>query len=108
LQSTPTVDPWFGVAAGWEILHGSTSSAAASTSSSLSGFELLTLQGGADFALANAIAAGPFVSLSFGEYLNASTSGVPGVPDSSSSITNKALHEWLTFGVRGTYGIALP
>jgi hypothetical protein len=106
LRTLPNIDPWVGLGTGWEILHGSQSAGSVSTSSSLSGFEFVTLQGGADFVLAPSITGGPFLSFSLGEYSNASVSGGAG-GDASASIPNKALHEWLTIGFRAAYDIPL-
>ncbi len=65
----------------------------------LTGWELLNLQGGVDFQVANAITVGPFLSFSLDQY-SSSKFG-----DTSTDIGSKALHEWITFGVKGTFGL---
>jgi hypothetical protein len=78
----------------------------ADVSSTGHGFELINLQGGADFSVAPGFALGPFLSLSVGQYSKASTScsgnGCSAFDSQSDDIKEKALHEWLTLGVRGT------
>ncbi|MBV9945461.1 MAG: hypothetical protein JOZ69_01270 [Myxococcales bacterium] len=54
---------------------------------------------------------GPFMALTFDQYDNQSQDGalfVQGGGSQSNGINNKALHEWLIFGVRGTFVIPLP
>lgn len=65
-----------------------------------SGWEYFTVVGGADFEVANRFAIGPFVSFSLGEYTQEQAAG-----GSSESIPSaeRALHEWLTMGVRGSF-----
>jgi hypothetical protein len=62
---------------------------------SASGWEYLTLFGGADFEVAKGFAVGPFVSLAIGEYTR---------EDGSIPSGDRTLHEWLTLGVRGSWG----
>ena len=59
----------------------------------------MSLQGGAAFKLTEAFSAGPFLSLSIGQYSNLSAQG------RSETIQGKAVHEWLTFGAKGTFGL---
>jgi hypothetical protein len=66
---------------------------------SIKGWEFLNLQGGVDFQVANAITVGPFLSVSFDQFSSESVGGT------SADIDTKALHEWVTFGVKGTFGI---
>ncbi|HEY8080054.1 MAG TPA: hypothetical protein VIF62_38250 [Labilithrix sp.] len=95
---TEIVEPWIGLGVGWEWAHESTTAIGTGASNTLSGFELANLMCGAELRLADAWAVGPFASLSFAEYTTTTRS----------SITDKAFHEWLTLGVRGAYGLALP
>ena len=61
------------------------------------------VQGGADWKVASSVVAGPFVSLGFGQY----GSGAVEIQGRTTSqdIANKATHEWLTVGLRGSYGL---
>ena len=92
-------DPWVGVGFGYEILHAGSSNA----TMAWRGWELLSLQGGIDWHVAKAFDLGPFMAVSFGEYtsLREISRGV----DTSTSISNKALHEWLELGMRGEYDL---
>jgi hypothetical protein len=67
-----------------------------------SGWEYFTLVGGADFEVAERFAVGPFVSFSLGQYTTEKSSG-----EASQSIpsSERALHEWLTIGVRGSFAL---
>ncbi len=67
-----------------------------------SGWEYFTLVGGADFEAGKGFAVGPFVSFSLGQYTSETPAG-----GSSESIpsSDRALHEWLTIGVRGSYSL---
>jgi outer membrane protein W len=87
------INPWLGLGIGYEILSESESD------SSVKGMEFLNLQGGADFALADAIGVGPFVSFSLGQYSSAKFAGNE-VPD-----FEKAMHQWLVIGAKGTFGL---
>lgn len=84
-------------------MAGSASAGGQSADSSLKGFEFLNLQGGADFKLASAFSVGPFLSFSLGKFSTASTT-VGGV-ETSGDITKTAMHEWLTIGAKGTFGL---
>jgi hypothetical protein len=98
------LDPWAGIAIGYESLKitetvftGLTSEA--EFSQTLKGMEFANLQGGVDFRFGSMFGVGPFVSLSLGEYFSGSAS-LQGVAfGSSGGIDHKALHEWLTLGV---------
>ncbi len=92
-------DPWLGLGIGRESLTGSTSGAI-NHDISMSGWELLNLQGGVDFAaLGDTLSVGPFVSFSLDQFTDTSLDG------QSQSIPTTALHEWLTLGVKGTFGL---
>ncbi len=65
-----------------------------------SGWEYLTVIGGADFEVARSFAVGPFVSFSLGQY---TTEKAPGGASESIPSGERAMHEWLTVGVRGAF-----
>ena len=106
-----TVDPWLGAGIGYEWLGFSVEQSALGQSSTASvtghGWEFVNLQGGVDFGLAPGIGLGPFLSLSVGQYDTSSSScdgdGCTSSDSRSNDIDKKALHEWLTLGVRGTF-----
>ncbi len=103
-----SVDPWLGLGIGYEWLDYSVSAGGFDASAGVHGWEFLHLQGGADFKVADGFGIGPFLDFSLGQYSSGSvtTSALPvlGQPVSGSGdIQNKALHEWLTLGVRAVF-----
>ncbi len=92
-------DVWVGLGVGYEWLELSASGAGISVSGSGSGFEFANLQAGVDIATTPSFALGPFASFSLGQYRSFSLSGAGRSMDQD--ITDKSLHEWLLFGVRG-------
>jgi outer membrane protein W len=100
------IDPWLGAGIGYEWLTFGFEGAGTTISSTGHGFEFINLQGGADFSVAPNFGLGPFLSLSVGQYSKASgdcSGNCGGITTSSEEIDKKAMHEWLTLGVRGTF-----
>jgi outer membrane protein len=97
-----SVDPWVGLGVGYEILDFNVSVQGRS-STAANGFQFFNLQFGADYKALPNLGLGPFVMFGLGQYSNCSFSG-SGAP-SSCTVQETALHEWLTFGVRGEYDI---
>jgi hypothetical protein len=85
--------PWIGAGSGWEWVRERVSHPTDSSSQTVSGWEMLSLEGGADLKLAPKLWAGPYLGYRFGEYgrLN------------GSSIANQAFHSWLGVGLRGRW-----
>jgi outer membrane protein W len=100
-----TFDPWIGVGTGYEWLHVSESKGSNSRTGTLGGFELVNLQLGGDYQLSPNASIGPFASFSIGQYANASTAVNGTDAPGSTSIEKTALHEWLTFGFRGSFNL---
>jgi len=104
VQPFEVVDPWLGLGFGYEWATLSATEANTSGSLGVSGFEFVNLQAGIAFGLGEKkkFALGPFVALSLAQYSTISCGGVLAgrCPD---EVDEKALHEWLTFGVRGTF-----
>jgi hypothetical protein len=97
------MDPWFGLGIGYERLKASETvwtgfTSQTEYSQTLKGIELANLQAGLDFKPAPMIGVGPYVSFSLGQYWTWD-SNVPYGGGRSGSIDQKAIHEWLTFGV---------
>ena len=105
LMPDQAFDPWVGLGVGLENANVSASANGQSSSFGTSGFDFVTVMGGADYKVMPSLGVGPFVNFSLGQYNNASSS--EGGQSSSSSIQNTALHEWLTLGVRGYYDISI-
>ena len=93
-----TFAPYVGLGMGWEIANDSYSGAGQSFSESVSGFQFARILVGGDFRVGSAFRVGPFVNFSLAQFgsISSSDSTVNG------SIPNKALHEWLQFGIKGT------
>lgn len=98
-------DPWIGIGTGYEWLHKNMEQGSNSQAATLSGFEIVNLQVGGDYHLSRHASIGPFAQFALGQYSNAAASvngqDVPG----DTSIQKTALHEWLTFGVKGTFDL---
>ncbi|HEY6556793.1 MAG TPA: hypothetical protein VI072_05955 [Polyangiaceae bacterium] len=100
LSPGESFNPWFGLGIGYEIFDYSLESEdGSSQEGSLKGFEFVNLQAGGDFKLSDSVGIGPFVSFSLGQY------STVGFGDQSESLDEKALHEWLTLGVRGAFSL---
>jgi hypothetical protein len=105
------LDPWLGAGIGYEWLTvGADISGGgreADLSTTAKGFEFINLQGGLDFKVAPGLALGPFLSFSIGQYSSTSSScsgnACTGITTESGDIDDKAAHQWLLLGVRGTF-----
>jgi hypothetical protein len=100
-----TFDPWVGLGIGMESANYSATANGQSGGGSLSGWDFVTIQAGGDYHLMPALAIGPFVNFSLGQYGNQSAT-VAG-NSQSQSINQTAMHEWLTIGIRGVYDIGI-
>lgn len=83
--------PWVGGGIGYEWVRQSVSTGTFDSSQSVSGWEFLSVQGGADVKVGAKLFVGPYALLSWGRY-----SSVDG-----NAVSAKAWHEWLHLGVRG-------
>jgi hypothetical protein len=90
-------DFWIGAGAGYEILSYKATVAGISAEGSASGFELGNAQVGFDYKMEQGVRVGPFAGVSVGQYSTAKAG------NQSGDIKDKALHEWLAFGVRAAY-----
>jgi outer membrane protein W len=100
-----TFDPWVGIGFGYEWLTVSVSEGNQSIDGTLTGFQFVNVQAGGDYKVAPNVGIGPFVMLAVGQFDSISVSS--GSTSQSNDISNKALHEWLSIGVRGAYDINL-
>jgi hypothetical protein len=99
-----TIDPWLGLGFGYEWVTVDLSESGQSGSVAFSGFQFVNFQVGLDYKPDAHWGVGPFVMLGMGEYDGGSESA-GGVSQSIDLQDSKALHEWLTFGVRGVYDV---
>jgi outer membrane protein W len=100
------LDPFVGLGIGYETLGFNASEGGQSGSVSLSGFQFVNLQAGADYKVTPDLGIGPFVAFSLGQFSGCSFGGAVNAAGSC-SIPQQAMHEWLTFGIRGAYDIHL-
>jgi len=91
--------PWLGYGIGFEATTLSISGQGNNASVSASGPEFAHFMGGIDFRLSKGFGLGPFIDVSLAEFTNVDQN--VGNASQSMSVANKALHEWLAFGVRG-------
>lgn len=94
-------DPWIGLGIGYEWLNLSV----AGIDAGYGGWEYVNVQLGGDFAVGAGFALGPYVVFGLGQY--GSVSATVGGQSASASIPsgNQALHEWLQFGLKGTFNL---
>jgi hypothetical protein len=96
-------NPWIGYGVGVEqstlsvSQNSSTSSYGGDISST--GFEYAHLMAGVDYRHSKSFGMGPFVDFSLGQYESVSYD-LPGRSSSQQAMSSKALHEWITFGLR--------
>lgn len=96
--------PWAGIGVGYEIAGLSAEQAGMKATATYRGFEFVNLQLGGDFKVSPSFSVGPFASFSIGQYSDAKLE-LPGFPTTSGSIADKAIHEWLQLGVKGTFDL---
>lgn len=95
--------PWAGAGIGYEWGSYKMKGGGEEATIGASGFELLNLQVGGDYQVSPQLAVGPFVSLSFNQY-SRTTTDTP-LATTSDSISDKGIHEWLQFGIRGKFDL---
>ena len=93
LSPGQSLDPWFGLGLGLEMVDSKSGDA----KGGFSGLEFANIMAGADFKATDSLAVGPFVNFAIGQY--SKTTG-----DGGADIKDKAMHQWLTLGVKGTMG----
>ncbi|AKQ70299.1 hypothetical protein A176_007211 [Myxococcus hansupus] len=104
--------PWLGLGIGYEMINTKVSAREGDIESIIGvgarGIEFASIQAGADYRINDTFSIGPYVSLAAGVYQTATSSiemkNVPILGDasesSSESIDNKAVHAWLSGGLR--------
>lgn len=96
--------PWLRLGGGYEWLlmrlTGDFNGAPADIALHLRGWMFGLAEAGADYAVRPRLAVGPFVGLSVGRYSFGSDSDTPERP-----LIYKVVHEWVVFGVRGTFSL---
>lgn len=97
------LDPWVGLGVGYEWLPLSVTTGSFSQDATYRGFQFVNLQFGVDFPVTSTFKLAPYASFALGQYSSGSTSGSAG--SGSGDVTNTALHEFLTFGFRGSFNL---
>jgi len=105
IRPAATVNPWVGVAIGYEIARSSGTNGKNSVENRLAGLELAHLMAGVDFRLGPLFGIGPFADFALGQYSTAETVQNAGgrVTTLGGDIADSALHEWVTLGARGVF-----
>jgi hypothetical protein len=88
-------NPWAGAGIGYEW----NKIDAGTEDFTFKGWEYLNLQGGFDYRVNEQLSAGPWIMLAIGQYDTAENGG------RSVTVPDKAMHQWLSFGVRGKYDL---
>jgi hypothetical protein len=101
LMPAESFDPWLGLGIGYEMNSYKVSAGGQEATGSTSGFEFLNIQAGGDFAVSEGVAIGPFLSFSLGQYSKAKVE--MGGNTIEGDIEEKAMHQWLVLGVRGSF-----
>jgi len=100
-----SMSPWVGLGLGYEWIssriEGELFSTRFEAATTHSGPDLLQLQGGVDFALAEAVGLGPFAALSAMQYTTCSLE-LAG-ENNECELEDRSWHGWLVFGVRGSF-----
>ena len=94
------VEPWVGYAAGYEKASITLADHTESQSISYTGWEYAHLSFGLDYSDDALYAVGPVLDLGIGQYDHVDAEGSSG--SAGADISQTALHEWITIGVRWT------
>ncbi len=98
-----TFAPWVGLNVGYEIASMKAEAGGVSQTVNFKGFEFVGLQVGGDYKVSPAFSIGPFLTFNLGQY-STMTISQTGQPDQEPTIQT-AMHEWLQFGVKGTFNL---
>jgi outer membrane protein W len=94
-----STDPWLGLGVGYESLVVTESRPNVTHPITWNGWELVNLQGGADFKVSDRMTLGPFLSVSFDQFSTVKADNL------SFDLEQKALHEWIILGAKGSFGL---
>ncbi|HET8538368.1 MAG TPA: hypothetical protein VFL83_00720 [Anaeromyxobacter sp.] len=85
--------PWLAVGIGYEWTHEDASRGGLSGSQTLSGWEFVNVEGGADVKVSGKVSVGPYASFRLGQYSRLDGYGIP----------SKGVHQWYGVGIRARY-----
>jgi hypothetical protein len=99
------VNPWIGYGIGYEIAGVSGTNGGNKVSAALGGVEFAHIMAGADFRISRIVGIGPFADFALGQYSIASAEETRfgQTLKRDGDIRDKALHAWLTLGVKVTF-----
>ncbi len=100
--SDGTTRHWFGLLIGRESMSYTVTKSSTTLTSAITGWQG-GLQGGTEWAVADKFSIGPWVSATIGQYSNISISD--GDVTISGDPKNTALHQWISVGLRGSFGL---
>lgn len=92
LPVTHFMSPWIGAGIGYEWLNSPREDV------SFDGMEFFNVQAGLDFRVADHMRVGPYAMFSLGQYSSRS------LGDADIDIDDQGTHEWLSFGLKATFG----
>jgi hypothetical protein len=92
---------WVGAGIGYEWLSVTREVAGVESTTTRGGFEFLNVQAGYDFEVSEQFRVGPYGMFTLAQFSNLSTE-LDGLEEEADF--DKALHEWLFVGVKGTFG----
>lgn len=99
------VDPWIAAGAGVEVLNATGRDPAAATTArtewSWAGIELPFLEAGADVAISDRVAVGPWGSISFARFTSDSAK-TEGATEVSGAVRGRVVHRWISGGLQAT------
>jgi hypothetical protein len=98
--------PWAGVGFGYEIASAEAKFDGGKITNDFSGFEFLNLQVGGDYKVNEQFSVGPYLQFSIAQYSNTTfKDSTDPASNYDGSITDKGIHEWFGFGVRGKFDL---
>lgn len=99
------LNPWVGYGIGYEIAGASGTNGGNTLSVAYGGVEFAHVMAGADFRISRIVGVGPFADFAIGQYSFASVEETRfgRTVKTDGSVQDKALHEWLTLGVKVTF-----
>jgi hypothetical protein len=98
--------PWAGVGFGYEMASIEATFPGGKANIDASGFEFLNLQVGGDYAVSEKFAVGPYLQFSLAQYSKLKVEDTSDPTENfDGSITDKGLHQWFGFGLRGKFDL---
>jgi hypothetical protein len=100
-----SIEPWIGFGTGYEWLHLRASNSFGGATLDVRGISFATLRAGAAYGFSTWGSIGPYLSIDIGRYDYAAQRVWSGMAwtEMAQDISGRALHEWFSLGVRGTF-----